>query len=125
MVAVLLHEVLCSFAFGVSLCQQRARPFVAFASITFLSACIPVGMCSALLISLVEPLTAIVLRFTLEGLAAGTFVYVACVEMLSAELHRGHGRGGLLRAVLVAVGVAAFFVLNLISSRAHGTDHAH
>lgn len=32
------------------------------------------------------------MRFVLEGLAAGTFVYVACVEMLSAEL--GHSHGG-------------------------------
>ena len=31
-----------------------------------------------------------VVRFVLEGLAAGTFVYVACVEMLAAEL-AGHG----------------------------------
>lgn len=31
------------------------------------------------------------LRFILEGLAAGTFVYVSCVEMLSAELGHSHG----------------------------------
>ena len=31
------------------------------------------------------------LRYVLEGLAAGTFVYVACVEMLSSELGHQHG----------------------------------
>jgi len=119
-VAVLVHEVLCSFAFGVSLCQQRARPLPAVLSVVFLSACIPVGMSSAFLMTMVNQLTAIVLRFTLEGLAAGTFVYVACVEMLSAELNKaGHGRTGFLQAMMVTVGVVAFFFLSLVSIGVH------
>uniref|UniRef100_A0A914X480 Uncharacterized protein n=1 Tax=Plectus sambesii TaxID=2011161 RepID=A0A914X480_9BILA len=72
-------------------------------------------------------------RYALEGLAAGTFVYVACVEMLSSELGHSHDRSGLLKAMFVVLGVITFLIISALSkaereggSDLHGTtDHAH
>ncbi|KAK0395588.1 hypothetical protein QR680_001344 [Steinernema hermaphroditum] len=100
LVAIMVHEVLCSLAYGVSLAQQHATPRSALISIALLSACIPLGMCSAFMIQTLDSATALGFRFALEGLAAGTFVYVSCVEMLSAEIG-GHDRKGIVKAFLM------------------------
>lgn len=59
--------------------------------------------------------TALLIRFVLEGFAAGTFIYVACVEMLSSELsgHEHDIKQGLSKALAVIIGVFAFFFVNV------------
>ncbi len=59
------------------------------------------------------------LRFLLEGIAAGTFVYVACVEMLAAEISHAHGERNFLKALAVTAGVLVFYVLQQKFSHAH------
>ncbi|KHJ87447.1 hypothetical protein OESDEN_12782 [Oesophagostomum dentatum] len=77
----------------------------------------------------------LLLRFILEGLAAGAFVYAACVQMLSAELKQNcsshhadsHDRHdntteppspfqGLMKAAAVTFGVIGFWGLKLATS---------
>uniref|UniRef100_A0A0K0DC66 Zinc transporter ZIP3 n=1 Tax=Angiostrongylus cantonensis TaxID=6313 RepID=A0A0K0DC66_ANGCA len=81
--------VLCCIAYGVSLAQQHAPVRVALPTVLILSASIPAGIFVAVLVDQINSNTTL-LRFIMEGLAAGTFVYVACVEMLSAELSSSH-----------------------------------
>lgn len=72
-----------------------------------------------------ETFTALVIRFLLEGFAAGTFIYVACVEMLSSELNaHEHGvRQGLSKALAVIIGVFTFFFVNVtFGQRSHSSD---
>ena len=53
----------------------------------------------------------------LEGLAAGIFIYVACVEMLAEELsHDKKDRSGFVKALAVTLGAVVFFVLNVLIS---------
>ncbi len=50
LVAVMLHEVLCALAFGLSLAQQKTRAAPALTSILFLAFTIPLGMCLGLFV---------------------------------------------------------------------------
>ncbi|GMS84934.1 hypothetical protein PENTCL1PPCAC_7109 [Pristionchus entomophagus] len=115
MFAIMLHEILCCLAYGVSLAQQRAPMGAAVVSVLVLSACIPAGMLVALVVSMVEGSSAALIRFVLEALAAGTFVYVACVEMLANELQQLQGRNGVAASFAVAAGVLLFAALQSAS----------
>ncbi|GMR37220.1 hypothetical protein PMAYCL1PPCAC_07415 [Pristionchus mayeri] len=115
MFAIMLHEILCCLAYGVSLAQQRAPMGAAVVSVLVLSACIPAGMLVALVVSMVEGSSAVLIRFVLEALAAGTFVYVACVEMLAMELQQLQGRNGVAASFAVAAGVLLFAALQSAS----------
>lgn len=48
-------QVLCCLAYGISLAQQRAPMAAAVSSVCILSACIPVGMLAAMLVSSLYP----------------------------------------------------------------------
>ncbi|WKX93349.1 hypothetical protein Q1695_010976 [Nippostrongylus brasiliensis] len=93
LIAVMFHEVLCCVAYGVSMAQQHTPVRAALPTVLILSASIPAGMIIATLVDHINS-DSVMIRFVLEGLAAGTFVYVACVEMLSAELGHSHNHGG-------------------------------
>ncbi|KAK5970408.1 Zrt (ZRT) Irt-(IRT-) like Protein Transporter [Trichostrongylus colubriformis] len=135
LIAIMFHEVLCCVAYGVSMAQQHTPVRAALPTVLILSASIPSGMITAVLVDQINS-DSLMLRFVLEGLAAGTFVYVACVEMLSAELghshghshngnhgqHGGHGRQpspfqGLMKAVAVVFGVLLFWGLKFARER--------
>ncbi|XGW08633.1 hypothetical protein V3C99_011172 [Haemonchus contortus] len=135
LIAVMFHEVLCCVAYGVSMAQQHTPVRAALPTVLILSASIPSGMITALLVDQINS-NSLMLRFVLEGLAGGVFVYVACVEMLSVEL--GHSQGhshtgghghinghgpqpspyqGLVKAAAVVSGVLLFLGLKIARGR--------
>ncbi|VDO24683.1 unnamed protein product [Onchocerca flexuosa] len=115
LIAVMIHEVLCSFALGVSLAQQKTTPKRAFMSSVILASGIPMGMSLSIVVNSMETFIALLIRFVLEGFAAGTFIYVACVEMLSSELkaHEHSVSQGLSKALAVIIGVFTFFFVKI------------
>ncbi|VDO30623.1 unnamed protein product [Brugia timori] len=60
--------------------------------------------------------TILLIRFVLEGFAAGAFIYVACVEISSSEMSvHNHGtRQGLFKALAVIISLFTFFFVNII-----------
>ncbi|EYB85272.1 hypothetical protein Y032_0301g1823 [Ancylostoma ceylanicum] len=137
LIAVMFHEVLCCIAYGVSMAQQQTPVRAALPTVLILSGSIPFGMVLASLVDEVNS-DSLVLRFILEGLAAGTFVYVACVEMLSAELRHSHSHNhaddhehhsgysqspspfqGLLKASAVVFGVFLFWSFKIARGGHH------
>ncbi|KAK6732369.1 hypothetical protein RB195_016635 [Necator americanus] len=136
LIAVMFHEVLCCIAYGVSMAQQYTPVRAALPTVLILSGSIPTGMFLASLVDHFDS-DSIMFRFVLEGLAAGTFVYVACVEMLSAELrhsHHHHSDGnehhedraqppstyqGLMKATAVVFGVFLFWSLQIARGGHH------
>ncbi|PAV67015.1 hypothetical protein WR25_18368 [Diploscapter pachys] len=137
LIAIMFHEVLCCVAYGVSMAQQRTSTRAALPTVLILSATIPAGMLIAIIVDQVDTANTNVVRFVLEGLAAGTFVYVACVEMLAAEL-AGHGHHsehsqfheshssrppskyeGLSKAIAVSIGVALFWGMQQLIGKDH------
>lgn len=61
-----------------------------------------------------EQMTALVAKLILEGLAAGTFIYVACVEMLAHEIQHEHSSAGFFKGLSVCLGAFAFFAFNYL-----------
>lgn len=142
LIAVMFHEVLCCVAYGVSMAQQHTPVRAALPTVLILSASIPTGMIIAVLVDHINS-DSLMLRFILEGLAAGTFVYVSCVEMLSAELGHSHGHNhsgdhgrehderhidhakppspfqGLMKATAVVFGVFLFWSLKFARASHH------
>lgn len=56
-------------------------------------------------------------KLILEGIASGTFIYVACVEMLADELghnHHSNPAQGLFKGLSLCVGVLTFFTFNYL-----------
>ncbi|VDN89073.1 unnamed protein product [Brugia pahangi] len=120
--AVMIHEVLCSFGLGVSLAQQKTTAERTFISSLILASGIPMGMSSSILVILFSDKfhrnvhTILLIRFVLEGFAAGAFIYVACVEILNSEMSvHNHGtRQGLFKALAVIISLFTFFFVNII-----------
>jgi hypothetical protein len=53
-----------------------------------------------------------IVKFCLESFAAGTFIYVACVEMLAEEL--SHSSRGFYKGLSLSFGVFTFFIFNYL-----------
>jgi len=115
---IMLHEVLCSFAYGVSLSNQMTSTRLAVFSSTFLACSIPLGMTIMSLIGTLRDGTiALTIRFCLEGFSSGIFIYVACVEMLAGEFqHRSTEKhfSGFFKAVTVIGGAFLAFIINIL-----------
>ena len=52
MIAIMFHEVLCCFAYGISMAQQRTPVKSALTTVVILSASIPAGMAIAIMVSI-------------------------------------------------------------------------
>jgi len=123
--AVMLHEVLCALAFGITLAQQtRVTGRLSLATVfsaVMVAITIPLGMCVGWVMPKTETETALYARFVLEGIAAGTFVYVSCMEMLAPEIVGAHSCGShrcwpLIQMLSVCAGAILFVVIQMFSS---------
>uniref|UniRef100_A0AC34R9U7 Uncharacterized protein n=1 Tax=Panagrolaimus sp. JU765 TaxID=591449 RepID=A0AC34R9U7_9BILA len=63
-----------------------------------------------------EALTALIFKFILEGFAAGIFIYVATIEMLSVEIPHEPKKSGFIKGLFVILGSTIFFFINLLLS---------
>lgn len=63
-----------------------------------------------------EELTSMMIRFVLEGFAAGIFIYVSCIELLASEISHDPSKSGLVKAIFVLIGASIFYVLNILLS---------
>ncbi|KAI6172072.1 Nfi-1 [Aphelenchoides besseyi] len=88
LVSIMLHEVLCSFAFGVNLANSGISKLHGVFYILFLSFTLPFGIGIMGLLSTGDKVFSTFSKFVMEGIAAGTFIYVACIEMLGETI--GH-----------------------------------
>lgn len=83
-----------------------------------------------------DDITSLLVKFVLEGMAAGILIYVvsigllstrqdsldsansisfqATVEMLADELNHSHSNQGFFKGVFLAIGVFTFFVFNYL-----------
>lgn len=112
---VMTHEVLCAVAFGINLAGHKVKYCVGFLTIVLFSVSIPLGMIGGFVVRLRQSSStgSILARIILEGLAAGTFVYVAFVDMLNHELSNNKCR--LAKVLCVCFGFLLFFGLTLFT----------
>ena len=100
---VLLHECLIAFSIGLNLAQQKGlnRGVVVKLSVVF-SLMIPTGMAIGLGIEGITGVGAEMASAVIQGIAAGTFVYVIFLEILPAEINQGEDR--LLKVMFIFIG---------------------
>ncbi|KAK2156241.1 hypothetical protein LSH36_218g04010 [Paralvinella palmiformis] len=103
-VGIVLHEILVSFAMGLSLAKQNLQLLTAMKICIFYSATIPAGMAIGMAFHGFQSLPAQLTSAIIQGIAAGTFVYVTFLEILPAEINTAKKR--LLKVGFMFLGFA-------------------
>ncbi|XP_067395390.1 zinc transporter ZIP1 [Emydura macquarii macquarii] len=102
--ALLIHKCIIAFSLSLKLLQGRLRPRAVLGCLLLFALMSPLGI--GLGVALTEPSGALhqLARSVLEGLAAGTFVYITFLEILPHELSSSEQR--ILKVILLLAGFA-------------------
>ncbi|XP_060890460.1 zinc transporter ZIP1-like [Labrus mixtus] len=103
--ALMIHKSVISFSLSFKLCQSRLRRSVVVGCLLLFAVMSPLGI--AVGIGLTETRMSPqhqLARSTLEGLAAGTFLYITFMEILPHELSSARNR--ILKVAMLLVGFA-------------------
>lgn len=109
---VAVHETLAAVALGVSMAKASLGMRDAAKLGVTVSLMIPLGTAVGMGIESRQTLAAAVVSVVLQGLAAGTFLFVTFFEILSPELDDKHDR--LLKVLFLILGYAALAALVFI-----------
>ncbi|XP_030042430.1 zinc transporter ZIP1-like [Microcaecilia unicolor] len=109
-IAVMIHKVIIIFSLSLKLVNSRIRPQWLLAYISIFSLITPVGIGVGILISMKRAAEFALIQAILEGIAAGIFLYVTCLEILTQELN-APGKP-LLKTLFIVLG---FSVMALIA----------
>ena len=109
-IGVLLHEVFVAFAMGISLAKQHFRMTNVLKLSLTLSAMIPVGMYVGMTIGIVPSWGGELASVLIQGVAAGTFIYVVFVEILPGEMNESRDR--LLKVLFLFIGLVIMICLS-------------
>ncbi|XP_026201549.1 zinc transporter ZIP3 [Anabas testudineus] len=109
---VAVHETLAAVALGVSVAKASLGMKDAAKLGVTVSLMIPLGMVLGMGIESAQTLAGSVVSVVLQGLAAGTFLFVTFFEILSRELDDKQDR--LLKVLFLILGYAALAVLVFI-----------
>jgi zinc transporter 1/2/3 len=105
-VAIQAHKGLTAFALGCSLVESAAPPLQFWSLVLLMASATPVGIGVGLLVS---GLTSSTGASAISAVAAGTFIYVAIVEILPKELADPEYKG--LKVLMVFVGFGLMALL--------------
>jgi zinc transporter 1/2/3 len=111
-IAVIVHEVLVSFAMGVSLrrLDVKTRTFVQLS--IFFCIMIPAGVGIGIGVGNFQGFAGGIASAILQGLAAGTFIYVVFMEILPKEL--AGSEDNITKCFLIFIGFSIFAGLQFL-----------
>jgi zinc transporter 1/2/3 len=109
--AILAHKSMEGFALGVSLSRIAMPPRRAARLLGLFAAATPIGIVAGATAGALEGRVQLALEATFLSLAAGTFAYVATLDILREEFHEPSGR--LAKWLWVTAGVAVMALLAL------------
>ncbi|KAM9861413.1 zinc transporter ZIP1 [Aulostomus maculatus] len=111
-IAILVHKSIIVFSLSVKLVQSAVRPLWVAAYIGVFALMSPLGI--AIGISVIEAKLAAgaLLQAVLEGLAAGTFVYITFLEILPHELNSPGKQ--LLKVLFILLGFSVMAALTFL-----------
>ena len=111
-IAILVHKSIIVFSLSVKLVQSALRPMWVVAYIGVFAMMSPLGI--ALGIGVIEAKLAAgsLIQAILEGLAAGTFVYITFLEILPHELNSAENQ--LLKVLFILLGFSVMAGLTFI-----------
>jgi zinc transporter 1/2/3 len=104
--AILVHKSMEGFALGVSLARSAAAPRPA-ALLALFAVATPVGIVAGAMVGALEGRVSLACEATFLSLAAGTFAYVATLDILREEFHEPGGRLAKWLWVVAGAGVMA------------------
>jgi solute carrier family 39 (zinc transporter), member 1/2/3 len=108
--AILAHKSMEGFALGVSLARSAAATRPA-ALLALFAVATPIGIVAGATVGAFEGPTRLACEATFLSLAAGTFAYVATLDILREEFHEPGGRFAKWLWVVAGAGVMALLAL--------------
>lgn len=108
--AILAHKSMEGFALGVSLARSATVPRPS-ALLALFAVATPVGIVAGATVGALEGPTRLACEATFLSLAAGTFAYVATLDILREEFHEPGGRLAKWLWVVAGAGVMALLAL--------------
>jgi solute carrier family 39 (zinc transporter), member 1/2/3 len=109
--AILAHKSMEGFALGVSLARGTAPGARATALLALFASATPVGIVAGATVGALEGSAQLACEATFLSLAAGTFAYVATLDILREEFHEPGGRFAKWLWVVAGAGVMALLAL--------------
>ena len=107
--AILAHKAVEGFALGVSLARSPLPARRAWALLVLFGAATPLGILAGMIAGALESALASAVEATFLSLAAGTFVYVATLDILREEIDESGDR--VVKWLWVAVGTGVMALL--------------
>lgn len=87
--ALIIHKIVIAFSLGLTLSQTPLRPLKQASLGLIFALTSPLGIAIGLIITKLESLHGSLLIGSLQGMAAGTFLYVTFLEVLPHEFRSG------------------------------------
>ncbi|XP_068127290.1 zinc transporter ZIP3 [Hyperolius riggenbachi] len=108
-IGVLIHETLVAVALGVNMAKSNTPMRDTVKMATLVSIMIPIGIAVGMAIESNQNLASSITSVLLQGIAAGTFVFVTFFEILAKEFEDKYDR--LLKVLFLVLGYAVLAVL--------------
>ncbi|XP_077420853.1 zinc transporter ZIP1 [Vanacampus margaritifer] len=111
-IAILVHKSIIVFSLSVKLVQSAIRPAWVAAYIGVFAVMSPLGIAIGIVVIEAQLAAGALIQCILEGLAAGTFIYITFLEILPHELNSPGKQ--LLKVLFILLGFAVMAALTLL-----------
>jgi len=124
--AIAIHSIVIVFCIGTDMVVKGTKRSRIILSMVVLSLVTPIGVLAGIILTLhtrAETGGDILLMGVLQGLAAGTLVYITFFEVLSKDKLTRHGMSGFLGVLFVVSGFSFMAALNGLVGHTHSHSH--
>ncbi|KAL4641888.1 zinc transporter ZIP1-like [Arapaima gigas] len=111
-IAILVHKSIIVFSLSVKLVQSVVKPLWVAAYVSVFALMSPLGIAIGISVMEAQLTAGALIQAVLEGLAAGTFVYITFLEILPHELNSSERQ--LLKVFFILVGFSVMAGLTLL-----------
>ncbi|KAM3626212.1 uncharacterized protein V6R79_024813 [Siganus canaliculatus] len=111
-IAILVHKSIIVFSLSVKLVQSAVHPLWVAAYIGVFAMMSPIGIAIGISVMEAQLASGTLIQAVLEGLAAGTFVYITFLEILPHELNSPGKQ--LLKVLFILIGFTIMASLSLL-----------
>ncbi|XP_070765117.1 zinc transporter ZIP1 [Enoplosus armatus] len=111
-IAILVHKSIIVFSLSVKLVQSAVRPLWVAAYIGVFAMMSPIGIAMGISVMEAQLASGALIQAVLEGLAAGTFVYITFLEILPHELNSPGKQ--LLKVLFILLGFSVMAALTFL-----------
>merc|ERR1712025_249077 len=124
--AIAIHSIVIVFCIGTDMVVKGTKRSRIILSMVVLSLVTPIGVIAGIILTLhtrAETGGDILMMGVLQGLAAGTLIYITFFEVLSKDKLSRHGMSGFLGVFFVISGFSFMAALNGLVGHTHSHSH--